>query len=305
MFDLDPGVRMLDCGGRRLVFDRPRIMGIVNVTPDSFSDGGEHVETDAAIAHGWRLIEEGADILDVGGESTRPGAVPVPVDEEMRRVVPVIEALSAQAAVPISVDTSTPEVMRAAVAAGAGFINDVRALRSEGALQAASELGVAVCLVHMQGEPRSMQNAPHYENVLADVHRFLADRLFACEMAGIDKKRLVIDPGFGFGKTLEHNLALLAGLDRFADLGVPLLAGLSRKRMIGTLTGRESASDRLHGSVAAAVLAAERGALILRVHDVAATREALAVQRAVAEAAAKLPAPKPPAPAIRWPDDDP
>ena len=304
MFDLDPRTRALDCGGQRLVFDRPRIMGIVNVTPDSFSDGGEHFDADAAITHGLRLAEEGADILDVGGESTRPGAVPVSSEEELRRVIPVVEALAKRTALPISIDTSKAEVMRAAVAAGAGFINDVRALQSDGALQAASESGVAVCLVHMQGEPGGMQNAPHYDDVLAEVHRFLTDRLFACEMAGIDRKRLVIDPGFGFGKTLEHNLALLAGLNRFADLNVPLLAGLSRKRMIGTLTGRESAPDRLHGSVAAAVLAAERGALLLRVHDVAATREALAVQHAVAEVAAKLPSPKPSAPAIRWPEDD-
>lgn len=306
MFDLDPNVRVLDCGGRRLVLDRPRIMAIVNVTPDSFSDGGEHFDADAAIAHGLRLANEGADILDVGGESTRPGAGDVTVEEELRRVLPVIEALAARTPLPISVDTSKPEVMRAAVAAGAGLINDVRALRAEGALDAAAALRVPVCLAHMQGEPRGMQDAPHYDDVVADVHRFLAERLFACEMAGIERARLLIDPGFGFGKTLEHNLALLAGLERFADLKAPLLAGLSRKRMIGTLTGREAPAERLHGSVAAAVLAAGRGASIVRVHDVAATRDALAVQHAVAVAAAKLPKPRPAAasPAIRWPDDD-
>lgn len=305
MFDLDPNVRVLDCGGRRLVLDRPRIMAIVNVTPDSFSDGGEHFDADVAIAHGLRLADEGADILDVGGESTRPGADGVTVDEELRRVLPVIEALAARSSLPISIDTSKPEVMRAAVAAGAGLINDVRALRADGALDAAAALRVPVCLAHMQGEPRGMQDAPHYDDVIADVHRFLADRIFACEMAGIERKRLLVDPGFGFGKTIEHNLALLAGLARLADLDVPLLAGLSRKRMIGTLTGREAPAERLHGSVAAAVLAVERGAGIVRVHDVAATRDALAVQHAVAGAAAKLPKPKPPAsPAIRWPDDD-
>lgn len=305
MFDsFDPSIRVLDCGGRRLELSRPRIMAIVNVTPDSFSDGGDHFDTEAAIAHGLKLAEEGADLLDVGGESTRPGAAPVTVDEELRRVLPVIEALSAATDLPISVDTSKPEVMRAAVAAGAGMINDVRALTSEGALAAAAELAVPVSLMHMQGEPGGMQEAPHYDEVLADIHRFLADRVLACELAGIERKRLLVDPGFGFGKTLEHNLALLAGLSRFADLNLPLLVGLSRKRMIGSLTGEDEAGRRLHGSVAAAVLAAERGAAIVRVHDVLATRQALAVQHAVAQAQAKLPKPKSASPAIRWPDED-
>lgn len=306
MFDIDPGTRVLDCGGRRLVLDRPRIMGIVNVTPDSFSDGGEHFDAEAAIAHGLRLVDEGADLLDVGGESTRPGATPVAADEELRRILPVIEALSKRTSVPISVDTSKAEVMRAAIAAGAGFINDVRALQGDESLQVAAELSVPICLMHMQGEPGSMQDAPHYDDVLSDVHRFLASRLLACDMAGIDRKRLVVDPGFGFGKSLEHNLALLAGLDRLTDLGVPVLAGVSRKGMIGALTGREVVTDRVHGSVAAAVLAAERGATILRVHDVAATRDALAVQHAVASAAAKLPVRQSSAaPSVpRWPDDD-
>lgn len=300
MFDTTP---QLDCAGRVLALDRPRVMGIVNVTPDSFSDGGAHATTQAAVAHGLRLAEEGADILDVGGESTRPGADEVPVAEELRRVVPVVERLVRGTALPVSVDTSSPEVMRAAVEAGAGMVNDVRALRREGALEAAAALGVPVVLVHMLGEPRSMQDAPRYDDVVAEVHRFLAERIFAAEMAGIDKKRIVADPGFGFGKTLAHNLALLANLARFAELGVPLLAGLSRKRSIGELTGREDARDRVHGSVAAALIAAQRGARLLRVHDVAATVDALGVWEAVAA----QPRPKtaaPAAPAIRWPDEE-
>jgi dihydropteroate synthase len=306
MFDLDPSVRVLDCGGRRVVLDRPRVMAIVNVTPDSFSDGGEHFDVDAAIAHGLAQADAGADILDVGGESTRPGAAPVGLEEELRRVLPVVAALVERTAVPVSIDTSKPEVMRAAVAAGAGMINDVRALGADGALDAAAAAGVPVCLMHMQGEPGDMQAAPHYGDVIAEIHRFLADRIFACEMAGIERKRILVDPGFGFGKTLEHNLALLAGLDRFADLGVPLLAGLSRKRMIATLTGREEIAGRLHGSVAAALLAAARGAAIVRVHDVAATVDALAVLQAVREAAGRLPRghASSAAPAIRWPEDD-
>lgn len=276
----DPPVPQLDCRGRLLALDRPRLMGIVNVTPDSFSDGGEFADPAHAVAHALRLIEEGADLIDVGGESTRPGAADVDSAQEIARVVPVIEALAARVAIPISVDTSKPEVMRAAVAAGAGLINDVRALRAEGALEAAADLRVPVCLMHMQGEPRTMQEAPHYGDVVAEVKRFLADRLLACEFAGIERKRLLVDPGFGFGKTLEHNLALLRALREFVALGVPLLAGLSRKGMIGALTGRDAPAQRVHGSVAAALLAAQRGAAILRVHDVAATRDALAVWHA-------------------------
>lgn len=306
MFDIDPSAPVLDCAGKLLTLDRPRIMGIVNVTPDSFSDGGKHHCGDDAIAHGMRLAEQGADILDVGGESTRPGAGPVPLDEELRRVLPVIEALARNSGCIVSVDTRKADVMRAAIAAGAGLVNDVDALRGDGALAAVADSGAAVCLMHMQGEPGSMQDAPHYDDVIAEVRRFLADRVLACELAGMPRRRLLIDPGFGFGKTLEHNLMLLAGLDRFADLGVPLLAGLSRKRMIGDLTGTQVAADRLHGSVAAAVLAADRGASILRVHDVAETRQALAVQQAVAAAAKRLPVGRASAatPAIRWPDDD-
>ncbi len=270
----------LDCNGRALILDRARIAGIINVTPDSFSDGGKFLDPADAIDHGVRLVDEGADLLDVGGESTRPGASDVSVDDEIARVVPVIEGLVARTRVPIAIDTSKPEVMRAAVAAGAGLINDVYALRRDGALDAAAGLRVPVCVMHMQGEPRSMQDAPWYDDVVADVHRFLAERLFACQMAGIDKKNILVDPGFGFGKTLEHNLALLRALARFSELG-PVIAGLSRKGTIGTLTGRERPADRAAGSAAAALIAVQNGALIVRVHDVAITRDALAVWNAV------------------------
>ncbi|MFC5570640.1 dihydropteroate synthase [Lysobacter yangpyeongensis] len=299
MFDLTPS---LDCNGRALLLDRVRVMGIVNVTPDSFSDGGEHASVDAAVAHGLRLAEEGADVLDIGGESTRPGAGEVGVEEELRRVIPVIERLAKETTLPISVDTSKPEVMRAAVAAGAGMINDVYALRRMGALEAAAAARVPVVLMHMQGEPRSMQSAPHYDDVVAEVHRFLAERIFAAEMAGIAKKQLLVDPGFGFGKNREHNLVLLAQLERLAELGVPVLAGLSRKKTIGELTGRDAPHERVFGSVAAHVIAAQRGAKLVRVHDVAATVDALKVWSAVA--AQPSPRAKPAAPAIRWPDDD-
>ena len=299
MFDTSP---QLDCAGRILRLDRPLVMGIVNVTPDSFSDGGAHDTTDAAVAHALRLVEEGADLLDIGGESTRPGAAEVETEEELRRVLPVIGRLAAQVAVPISIDTSKPEVMRAAVQAGAGMINDVYGLRREGALDAAAALGVPVVLMHMQGEPRSMQAAPQYDDVVGEVHRFLAERIFAAEMAGIPKQRIVVDPGFGFGKDTAHNLQLLAQFERFVELGVPVLAGLSRKRSIGELTGRDVPADRVAGSVAAHLIAAQRGAAIVRVHDVAATVDALKVWNAVAA----VPTPRKAAatPAIRWPDDD-
>lgn len=299
MFDT---ATVLDCNGRLLRLGRARVMGIVNVTPDSFSESGAHQGTEAAVAHGLRLAAEGADLLDVGGESTRPGAEAVDAEEELRRVIPVIERLAAETTVPISVDTSKPEVMRAAVAAGAGMINDIQALRREGALEAAAALGVPVVLMHMQGRPRDMQDAPHYEDVVGEVHRFLAERVFAAEMAGIAKKLLVIDPGFGFGKNLQHNLSLLAGLQRFSDIGVPVLAGLSRKRSIAELTGRDGMDERVHGSVAAHLIAAQRGALLLRVHDVAATVDALKVWHAVAEQ--PMPQQRPAGAAIRWPDDD-
>jgi len=279
MFDL---VRILDCAGRELRLDRPRIAGIINVTPDSFSDGGQHLATVAAIAHGLKLAEEGADLIDVGGESTRPGAQPVSIEDEIARVVPVVEALAKQVSVPISIDTSKPEVMRAAVAAGAGMINDVYALRRDGALDAAAQLNVPVVIMHMLGEPGTMQDDPRYDDVVSEVRRFLAERIFACEMSGIDKKRIVADPGFGFGKTLEHNLALLRGLDQLAALGVPLMAGLSRKATIGALTGHDVPADRVYGSAAAALIAVQKGAAIVRVHDVAVTRDVLAVWDGVA-----------------------
>ena len=276
----------IDCKGRLLVLDRPRIAGIVNITADSFSDGGQWLEPEAAIAHGLRLVEEGADLLDIGAESTRPGAAPVPAAEQIARVVPVIEALAARVQVPISIDTSDASVMRAAIAAGAGLVNDVRALRGDGALDAVAELGVAVCLMHMQGEPRVMQQDPHYDDVVGEVHRFLTDRLFACQLAGIDRKRILVDPGFGFGKTLEHNLDLLRACARFAEIA-PVMVGLSRKSMIGALTGRDAPVDRVAGSVAAALIAVQRGALVVRVHDVAATRDALAVQAAIGAVATR------------------
>lgn len=297
MFDTIP---KLDCAGRILKLDRPQVMGIVNVTPDSFSDGGAHDSVEAAVAHGLRLVEEGADLLDIGGESTRPGAQDVSVEEELRRVVPVIERLARETSLPISIDTSKPEVMRAAVDAGAGMINDVQGLRREGALDMAATLGVPVVLMHMQGEPRSMQQAPTYDDVVADVHRFLAERIFIAEMAGIARKNIVVDPGFGFGKDTRHNLQLLAQLQRFTELGVPVLAGLSRKRTIGELTGRDDPRERVSGSVAAHLIAAQRGALLLRVHDVAATVDALKVWNALAA----VPMPRVLAkPEIRWPDD--
>ncbi|MFS8393923.1 dihydropteroate synthase [Xanthomonas campestris pv. raphani] len=300
MFDTTP---QLNCAGRLLRLDGPQVMGIVNVTPDSFSDGGQHTTVDAAVAHGLRLVAEGAAVLDVGGESTRPGASAVSLDEELQRVIPVVQALSAQTDVPISVDTCKPEVMRAAVAAGAGMINDIHALRSPGALEAAAELAVPVVLMHALSAPHAMQAEPHYDDVVAEVHRFLAERIFAAEMAGIDKRRLILDPGFGFDKSTVHNLTVLAQLQRLQEFGLPVLAGFSRKRTIGELTGRQVAADRVHGSVAAHLIAAQQGAQLLRVHDVAATVDALKVWRAVAA----IPTPRvaaPAAPTIRWPDED-
>lgn len=294
---------VLDCNGRPLTLDRPRVVGILNVTPDSFSDGGLYADLDAAVAHGLAMVAQGADMLDVGGESTRPGAADVSEQDELARVLPVIEALAARTDKPISIDTSKPAVMRAAVAAGAGMINDVYALRREGALDAASALGVPVCIMHMQGEPRGMQDDPHYDDVVGEVHRFLADRLFACELSGIDKRKVLVDPGFGFGKTLEHNLELLRDLQRFTDLGSGVYAGLSRKSMIGTITGRTEPADRAAGSVAAALIAVQQGAKLVRVHDVQATVDALAVWHAVdANRPARRREPAPSMP--RWPDDE-
>ena len=300
---LDLFAPVLDCAGRPLKLDRPRVVGILNITPDSFSDGGSYGSADEAVAHALRMVEEGADMLDIGGESTRPGADDVSVEEELSRVVPVLQQLAAKTTVPLAIDTSKPEVMRAAVAAGAGMINDVYALRREGAIDAVAALGVPVCLMHMLGEPRSMQDDPQYDDVVGDVHRFLTDRLFACELAGIDRRKVMVDPGFGFGKTLEHNLALLRALERFANLGSGVYVGLSRKSMIGTLTGRQVPAERVAGSVAAALVAVQRGARMVRVHDVAATVDALAVWHAVQ--AGDTPVrrdTKPSAP--RWPDDE-
>lgn len=294
-------VPALRVGRHQVKLDRARVMAVLNITPDSFSDGGRWLGLDAAMNRVAQMIDDGADIIDVGGESTRPGAEPVTPEAEIARVLPVIEAIVSRFDIPISVDTSKPEVMRAAVAAGAGMINDVRALREDGAVDAAAELNVAVCLMHMQGEPRSMQEAPHYDDVVADVKRFLADRLLSCQMAGIDRKQILIDPGFGFGKSLEHNLALLARLGQFADIAAPLLVGLSRKRMIGSITGRDL-DQRAAGSAAAALLAVERGARIVRVHDVAATRDALAIYEAMRafESVAKPKNAKPKSP---WDED--
>ncbi|QNK01038.1 dihydropteroate synthase [Dyella telluris] len=300
---LDLFATVLDCNGRPLTLDRPRVVGILNVTPDSFSDGGSHGSVDDAVAHGLRMVDEGADMLDIGGESTRPGSEDVPVEEELRRIVPVLEQLAARTRVPLAIDTSKPEVMRAAVAAGAGMINDVYALRREGALDAAADLGVPVCLMHMLGEPRSMQDEPHYDDVVGDVHRFLTDRLFACELAGIDRRKVMVDPGFGFGKNLEHNLALLRALERFASLGSGVYVGMSRKSMIGAITGRKEPLERAAGSVAAAVIAVQRGARMVRVHNVAATVDALAVWHAVQ--AGDTPPRRDDKPSVpRWPDDE-
>ena len=255
-------------------------MGIVNVTPDSFADGGLHADPNAAFAHARRLLDEGADLLDIGGESTRPGAAEIDENEEARRVLPLIERL-ADCGKPVAVDTRKPEVMRRAIAAGASMINDVNALRAPGAIEAVADSQLAVCLMHIQGEPATMQISPSYRDVVDEVLSFLGQRLDACRQAGIADRRLVVDPGFGFGKTVEHNLELLRNLQRFAELGVPLLAGLSRKGMIGKLSGRP-VGERVSGSVAAALAAVTRGAAIVRVHDVAATVDALAIWQAAA-----------------------
>jgi dihydropteroate synthase len=269
----------LQCGPFKLSLERPLVMGVVNVTPDSFSDGGLYVGAKQAVAHARRLVEEGADILDIGGESTRPGAASVALDEERKRVLPVLEAL-AGCGVPLSVDTRKPEFMLEAIAAGAAMINDVTALTAPAALTAVAKSPVAVCLMHMQGDPGTMQESPTYREVVREVRDYLAQRVADAEQAGIARDRIVVDPGFGFGKTVEHNLALLRSLAEFRSLGVALLAGLSRKAMLGKLTGR-APQERVHASIAAALLAVQNGAQIVRVHDVAATRDALAVWQAV------------------------
>lgn len=274
----------LSCDGSHLDLSSPKIMGILNVTPDSFSDGGKFNTCDAAIEQAFLMAEQGASIIDIGGESTRPGASAVTTQEEIDRVVPVIEALkSGNLAAAISVDTSKPEVMKQAVAAGAGLINDVRALQEPGALDTVASLDVPVCLMHMQGEPRSMQKNPQYGNVVKDIVRFFTMRIEECRKAGIARSRLLIDPGFGFGKALEHNLSLLKHLHTFKELGLPVLVGISRKSMIGAILDKE-VNERLIGSISAASIAMMNGADIIRVHDVAETMDALKVCSAVLNA---------------------
>ncbi|MGH8138847.1 MAG: dihydropteroate synthase [Steroidobacteraceae bacterium] len=260
---------------------RALVMGVLNVTPDSFSDGGCFATSDAAVSHGLRMAQEGAAIIDIGGESTRPGAQPISADEELRRVIPVIEALRNATSSVISIDTSKPQVMRAAAAAGAGLINDVRALSQDGALEAAIGTGCAVCLMHMQGDPGNMQHAPTYVDVVKEVKAFLDARVHSCRAAGLAADRIVIDPGFGFGKNLEHNLELLRRLRELSP-DRPVMVGLSRKSMVGHLTGRPP-GERLYGSIALAVMAVINGARIVRVHDVAATVDAIKTVTAVQE----------------------
>lgn len=275
----------LQFGDSALDLSQPRVMGILNTTPDSFSDGGQHyrngrLSLDLVLTRAQQMLNEGADIIDVGGESTRPGAAPVSEAEELERVVPVVEVLVRELGAIVSVDTSTPAVMREAAVAGAGMLNDIRALQRDGALDAAAATGLPVCLMHMQGQPTTMQESPRYRDPVDDVKQFLRERVSACEQAGIARQRLVLDPGFGFGKNLNHNLELLRRLPEFAELGCPLLVGLSRKSMLGELLGRD-VSERLPGSLALAMAAAERGASIIRVHDVAATADVLKVLRAL------------------------
>jgi dihydropteroate synthase len=268
------------CGNYQLDLSRPHVMGIVNVTPDSFSDGGKYESTEQAVAHAMQLVEDGAEILDIGGESTRPGATPVSLDEELHRVVPVIEKLARSADVPLSIDTYKPEVMRAAIDAGADIVNDVRALQEPGALEVVAQSQAGVCLMHMQGLPATMQDDPQYDDVVAEVHVFLQKRLQAVQAAGIAADRIVLDPGFGFGKRTVHNVALLQQLHTFSELGRPLLVGLSRKSVLGQIVGAD-VYVRLHASLAASVISAMKGARIIRVHDVKATADALKVVSAI------------------------
>jgi dihydropteroate synthase len=273
---------LFDCGKFQLNLNRPHVMGIVNVTPDSFSDGGKYSAMDAAITHALQLVEEGADILDIGGESTRPKAIPVDLQEELDRVIPVIAALAKQINIPISIDTYKPQVMQAAIAAGASIVNDVRALQEDGALEVVANSNVGVCLMHMQGTPQTMQDNPYYDNVVSDVKAFLADRLRVSIHAGIRAGRILLDPGFGFGKTRAHNITLIQQLESLTELGQPLLVGLSRKSVLGQVTGND-VDARLYASIAASVIATQKGAKILRVHDVRATVEALKVVSAIDE----------------------
>ena len=271
---------IFNCGKFQLDLTNPCVMGIVNVTPDSFSDGGQFAASNLAADHALKLVEEGAAILDIGGESTRPNATPVGLQEELDRVIPVIEALVSQVNIPISIDTYKPQVMQAAINAGASIVNDVRALQEEGALQVVSESNAGVCLMHMQGTPQTMQDNPQYDNVVYEVRDFLVARLQTCIDVGIAKNRILLDPGFGFGKTRAHNIALIRQLESFAALGQPLLVGLSRKSVLGEMTGND-VDARLYASIAASVIAAQKGAKILRVHDVKAMVEALKVVSAI------------------------
>ncbi|SEF73625.1 dihydropteroate synthase [Vibrio hangzhouensis] len=266
----------LRANNKTLSLDTPQVMGIVNVTPDSFSDGGKFTSIDAAISQVESMIQAGVTIIDIGGESTRPGAPDVALEEELKRVIPVIKAIRERFDVWISVDTSKAEVMKQAVEAGADIINDVRALQEPGALEVAAQAGVPICLMHMQGQPRTMQSNPSYDDLLSDVSEFLAQRIDACEAVGIKKTQLILDPGFGFGKTLEHNYHLLAHLEKFHQFGLPLLAGMSRKSMIFKLLDKAPA-DCLAGSLACATLAAAKGAQIIRVHDAKETVEAMKI----------------------------
>jgi dihydropteroate synthase len=275
---VDP--RIFTCGNYKLDLSRPHVMGIVNVTPDSFSDGGKHNSLEQAVEHALQLVEDGADILDIGGESTRPGATPVALQQELGRVIPVIERLRPMAGVPLSIDTYKPEVMQAAIEAGADIVNDVFALRQPGALEAVAKSRAGVCLMHMQGTPQTMQSDPQYDDVMAEVKAFLETRLQAAVAAGIPAERIVLDPGFGFGKRTLHNVALLQGLPDLSSLGRPLLVGLSRKSVLGSLTGAD-VNTRLHASIAASVISAMKGAKIIRVHDVKATADALKIVTAV------------------------
>ncbi len=272
-----------NCGKYQLDLAHPHVMGIVNVTPDSFSDGGRYASTEKAVAHALQLVADGAHILDIGGESTRPNATPVGLEEELDRVIPVIERLSREVDVPLSIDTYKPQVMRAAVQAGAAIINDIRGLQEPEAVQAAAEGDAGICIMHMQGTPQTMQQNPQYENVVQEVKGFLQERLEACLAQGIAAERVVLDPGFGFGKRTVHNLALLNGLPDILALGRPLLVGLSRKSVLGQIVGSD-VDQRLHASLAASVIAVMKGGRIVRVHDVKATVDALKVVDAVINA---------------------
>ena len=275
--------KIIDCAGKPLDLSQPAIMGVLNVTPDSFSDGGNFFPVEKSLEHAQRMVDDGAAIIDVGGESTRPGAAPVSLDEELERVIPVLEALGSDFPVPVSIDTRKPAVMQAAVAAGAGLINDVNALQEAGAVEMAAGLGVPVCLMHMQGIPESMQERPDYQDVVTEVATFLQDRARACLAAGLSEQQIILDPGFGFGKTAEHNLQLLQQLDRLVSYGFPVLVGLSRKSLIGKVLGL-LVDNRIYPSVALAVLAVWKGAAIVRCHDVRETSEAIRMCSAVMNA---------------------